>query len=414
MSFSPLEATKLYLSKAFKVLEISPRIQKLLLTPYREIKVEVPIERDNGEIEIYMGYRVQHNNARGPMKGGIRYHPEVDGEEVSNLASLMTWKTAVVNIPFGGAKGGITCAPREMSERELEKLTRRFTERLHIVLGPDIDIPAPDVNTNAQVMAWIMDEYSKYCGYCPPVVTGKPVAVGGIEGREEATGRGVFLATKHALAANQETIENKTFLIQGFGNVGSWAAKFIHEHGGKIIAVSDAFGGLSHPQGIDIPKLIHYQNNNPNRSIVGFPEADAMEKEKLFQLSADVLIPAALGGVITKEIAQNLNVRYIIEGANGPTLPDADEILFQKEVIVVPDIYANAGGVTVSYFEWVQNIQRFAWTHQKVVQELDRIMEKAWKKIREIAARKNLDLRTAAFVLGVGRVGKTVALRGIT
>lgn len=408
-----LEATNIYLERAFQVLDLSPSLRKLMLTPSRVVKVEVPIELDNGEVESFLGFRIQHSDARGPMKGGIRYHPHVDEDEVASLASLMTWKTAIANIPYGGAKGGIACNPREMSEKELERLTRKFTQKIRLVIGPDMDIPAPDMNTNAQVMAWIMDEYSKYEGHTPAVVTGKPVAIGGIEGRTEATGRGVYIATREVLKSNGQSIEGKTFAIQGFGNVGSYAAYFIHQGGGKIVGVTDIMGGVQNPEGLDIPKLKEYVEQNPKRSVVGFPEAEPLEKEAIFSMDVDILIPAALGGVITKENMQDIRASYIVEAANSPIYPEAHDYLTQKGVQIVPDIYANSGGVTVSYFEWAQNIQRYAWSEVKVIEELEKIMLDAWKKIWKLTQKRNLDYRTAAFVIGVGRVGKAIALRGI-
>lgn len=407
------EATNYYLQKAFDVLDLNQRFQKILMQPNRVVKVQIPIERENGEVEPFTGFRIQHSEVRGPMKGGMRYHQEVNEDEVSSLASLMTWKTAVVDIPFGGAKGGICCTPQDMTERELEKLTRKFIQKIHQVIGPDQDIPAPDVNTNAQVMAWMMDEYSKYEGHSPAVVTGKPITLGGIEGRTEATGRGVYIATRELLKANREEVKGKTFAIQGFGNVGSFSAHFIHEAGGKIVAVSDVYGGIADPEGLNIPKLIQYQGKNENHSIVGFPGSDAIKNEDLLVLEVDVLIPAALGGVITRDNASEIKSRYIVEAANGPTLPRGHEILIKKGIQVLPDIFTNAGGVTVSYFEWAQNIQRFAWTEVRVIEELEKIMVSSWKKIQKFQQEKSLDLRTAALVLGVGRVGKAIALRGI-
>ncbi|RME86592.1 MAG: glutamate dehydrogenase [Planctomycetota bacterium] len=408
-----LEATNTYLERAFKVLDLSPHLKKLMITPSRVVKVEIPIEMDNGEVESFLGFRIQHSDARGPMKGGIRYHHHVDEEEVASLASLMTWKTAVVNIPYGGAKGGIACKPREMSEKELERLTRKFVQKIHLIIGPDIDIPAPDVNTNAQVMAWIMDEYSKYEGHTPAVVTGKPITIGGIQGRTEATGRGVYIATREVLKSNGDTLEGKKVAIQGFGNVGSYAAHFIHQGGGKVVAVTDVLGGVQNMDGLDIPKLIRYVEENPQRSVVGFPEAEPLDGDAIFGLDVDILIPAALGGVLTKENMKEVRASYIIEAANSPTYPEAHDYLVQKGVHIVPDIYANAGGVTVSYFEWAQNIQRYAWTEVKVIEEQERIMLAAWKKIWNLTQKKNLDYRTAAFVIGVGRVGQAIALRGI-
>ena len=392
-------------------MDLPANIERLLVTPTRELQVQVSIERDNGEVDTFIGYRVQHNNARGPMKGGLRYHPAVDLDEVRSLASLMTWKTAIVKLPYGGAKGGIACDPQQFSEPELNRLTRTFTDQIHDVIGPDRDIPAPDVNTNAQVMAWLMDQYSKYNGHSPAVVTGKPLDLYGSAGREEATGRGVALMCREALADLGLSIEGSTFVIQGFGNVGSWAAQILHQLGGKIIAVSDVGGGIHDPAGIDIDALrTHVANTG---SVVGFADCAAIDNESILLLECDVLIPAALGGVLTADNAHEVQTRLIVEGANSPTMPDADHIFRERDIPVVPDILANAGGVTVSYFEWVQNIQQFTWTEERVNNELESIMVSSYRTVREIATTKKLPLRTAAFTLAIGRVGKATVLRGI-
>jgi glutamate dehydrogenase (NAD(P)+) len=335
----------------------------------------------------------------------------VDLDEVRSLASLMTWKTAIVKLPYGGAKGGIACDPQQFSEPELNRLTRTFTDQIHDVIGPDRDIPAPDVNTNAQVMAWLMDQYSKYNGHSPAVVTGKPLDLYGSAGREEATGRGVALMCREALADLGLSIEGSTFVIQGFGNVGSWAAQILHQLGGKIIAVSDVGGGIHDPAGIDIDALrTHVANTG---SVVGFADCAAIDNESILLLECDVLIPAALGGVLTADNAHEVQTRLIVEGANSPTMPDADHIFRERDIPVVPDILANAGGVTVSYFEWVQNIQQFTWTEERVNNELESIMVSSYRTVREIATTKKLPLRTAAFTLAIGRVGKATVLRGI-
>jgi glutamate dehydrogenase (NAD(P)+) len=392
-------------------MDLSDRIQALLLNPYREIIVNIPLEMDSGEIRTFTGYRIQHSNARGPMKGGLRYHPEVDLEEAKSLASLMTWKTAVVDIPFGGAKGGITVDPRQLSDRENERLTRKFIQQIHENIGPMKDIPAPDVNTNAQVMAYIVNEYSKFAGYSPAVVTGKPLDLHGSEGREEATGRGVVYITEEALRTSNMTIPMCSFVVQGFGNVGSHTCRLLAEQGGKVIATSDVNGGLYNPDGLDIPELLAWVAKY--RTIKGFPGGREIANEELLTLSCDVLIPAALGHVLTGANANEVKARVIVEAANAPITPDADEIFEKRGIMVVPDILANAGGVTVSYFEWTQNIQQFRWEHEKVNQELRRIMLKAFQTVYKLATEKKLSLRTAAFIVGIGRVGKATVLQGI-
>ncbi|KAG5533647.1 hypothetical protein RHGRI_027734 [Rhododendron griersonianum] len=318
-------------------------------------QVECTIPKDDGSLVSYIGFRVQHDNARGPMKGGIRYHPEVDPDEVNALAQLMTWKTAVADIPYGGAKGGIGCTPKELSTSELERLTRVFTQKIHDLIGVNVDVPAPDMGTNAQTMAWILDEYSKFHGHSLAVVTGKPLDLGGSLGREAATGRGVVFATEALLAEHGKSIKGLTFSIQGFGNVGSWAARLIHERGGKVVAVSDITGAITNPSGIDIPNLVNHKE--ATGSLNNFDGGDAMDPDEVLVSECDVLIPCALGGVLNRENAGKVRAKFIVEAANHPTDPEADEILSKKGVIVLPDIYANSGGVTVSYFEWVQKQQ---------------------------------------------------------
>lgn len=411
MTMTPFEATSHYFGEAAREMDLSAPVEKLLITPLRELQVEVALERDDGTLKTFLGYRVQHDNARGPMKGGIRYHPEVNPDEVRSLASLMTWKTAVVNVPYGGAKGGVSCDPAELSTAEQERLTRKFVDRIHDLIGPHIDIPAPDVNTNAQVMAWIMDQYSKYHGHSPAVVTGKPVDLYGSHGREAATGRGVVIATRETLAEEDREIEGSSFAVQGFGNVGSHAARLLHRLGGRLIAASDAHGGILDREGLDVPALLEHVGETG--TVTGFPDADEISNAELLALDCDVLIPAALGGVFTQENAEEIRARIIVEGANGPTMPEADRIFRERGIEVVPDIYANAGGVTVSYFEWVQNIQQFRWDEERVNGELEKIMVDAYRTIRRISRERDVSLRTAAFILAIGRVGKATVLRGI-
>ncbi|XP_030935875.1 glutamate dehydrogenase A [Quercus lobata] len=405
-----LAATNRNFRHASRLLGLDSKIEKSLLIPFREIKVECTIPKDDGSLVSYVGFRVQHDNARGPMKGGIRYHPEVDPDEVNALAQLMTWKTAVVDIPYGGAKGGIGCNPKDLSKSELERLTRVFTQKIHDLIGIHTDVPAPDMGTNAQTMAWILDEYSKFHGHSPAIVTGKPIDLGGSLGREAATGRGVVYATEALLAEHGKSIKDLTFAIQGFGNVGSWVARLIHEKGGKVIAVSDITGAVKNPSGIDIKELLKYKERTG--SLKDFNGGDAMDAHELLVHECDVLIPCALGGVLNRENAAEVKAKYIIEAANHPTDPDADEILCKKGVLILPDIYANAGGVTVSYFEWVQNIQGFMWDEEKVNRELKRYMTRGFQNVKNMCKSHDCNLRMGAFTLGVNRVARSTVLRG--
>ena len=398
--------------RAAKMLNLGERIEQLLLNPNREVKVEVAIELDNGQVATFSGYRIQHNDARGPMKGGLRYHPTVDAEDVTALASLMTWKTAVVNIPYGGAKGGINCDPIKLTSRELERVTRKFIANIREIIGPNVDIPAPDVNTNAQVMAWVMDEYSRFYGFSPAVVTGKPLDLHGSVGREEATGRGVAFVTADLMAELGRPLQGARVVIQGFGNVGSFAALFLHQAGAKVIAVSDVSGGLRHAEGLPIPALFDYAKANKG-SLTGFSGAEAIGSDEVFSTPCDIFIPAALGGVLTAERAEALPASMVIEAANAPTTPEGDAILARRHIPVVPDILANAGGVTVSYFEWVQNIQQFHWDIERINSELRSLMTKAYQDVSQLAKKHHVSQRTAAYVLALGRVAKATAMRGI-
>lgn len=409
--YDALAAERHYFNQAADVLGLSANMRILLQTPLREVKCQVAIERDNGEIATFIGYRVQHDKSRGPMKGGLRYHPAVDAAEVLSLASLMTWKTAVVNLPYGGAKGGISVDPHVLSPGEMERITRKFVDEIHDLVGPDKDIPAPDMGTNAQVMAWFANQYEKFYGFQPACVTGKPVDLHGSEGREEATGRGVVITTEALMQRAGKKVAGTTFAIQGFGNVGSYAAKFLHEKEGKVVAITDMTGGVFNPEGLHIPDLIEHAR--AAGGVAGFAGADSITNEGLFAAKVDVLIPAALGGVITAANAGTVRAKYLVEAANGPCLPEADEILNRNGVLVVPDILANAGGVTVSYFEWVQNRQHFKWDLLRVRTELDRIMTSAFDRIWQLAEEKKISLRTAAYVLGIGRVGRATTLGGI-
>jgi glutamate dehydrogenase (NAD(P)+) len=409
---SQYETTVRYFDNAARLMGLSKNMQTLLLTPEREVKVQVAFERDNGEIATFIGYRIQHDSARGPMKGGLRFHYEVDADEVRALATLMTWKTAVVNLPFGGAKGGIALNTKELSQGELERVTRKFVDATHDILGPDSDIPAPDMGTNAQVMAWFMHQYQKYHGFNPACVTGKPLELHGSEGREEATGRGVATLTAAFLQRLKHNIEGASVALQGFGNVGSFAAQFLHAKGAKIVALSDQFGGITNRNGLDIPALLQFSRDH--ESVKEFPGGEPISNEELLTSAVDVLIPAALGGVLTKHNARNVRAKYIVEAANGPTEIDADDIFEDRKLLVLPDILANAGGVTASYFEWVQNRQHFRWDLTRVRTELDRILIESFEKIWKIAEDKKVSLRTAAYLLGIGRVGRATVLAGIS
>ncbi|MBN4080983.1 glutamate dehydrogenase [Caldithrix abyssi] len=386
-------------------------IRDSLKMPDRELMVEVPLRRDDGSIEVLKGYRVQHNNSRGPYKGGIRYHHEVDLDEVRSLAALMTWKTAAVDIPYGGGKGGICIVPEKYSVRELERVSRRFFRGIGPIIGPNKDIPAPDVNTNAQVMAWFMDEYGQHHGHTPSVVTGKPIDLGGSLGREEATGRGTAIITREVANRYGLDLNGATVAIQGFGNVGSYAGKFLSELGCKIIAVSDVNGGLHEPDGFDVPNLFDY--NYVHHTVQNCGQGQAISNDDLLRVECDFLIPAALGGVIHKMNAESLNCKWVIEAANGPLTPPAIDILYDAGIKVMPDIITNAGGVTVSYFEWVQNLQQFKWTKDEVAERLEKKMVDAFNETAELCDKKEISLRMAAFSVAIDRVAQSFELRGV-
>jgi len=407
----PSESTNLYFNQAADQLKMPEWMRKLLITPKREVTVQVAFERDNGNIETVLGYRVQHDNSRGPMKGGLRYHPSVDLDEVRALASLMTWKTAVVELPYGGAKGGIAIDPKTLSSKEIERMTRSFVDEIHEIVGPDTDIPAPDMGTNYQVMSWFRNQWEKYHGFNPAVITGKPVEEYGAKGREEATGRGVgILAVKFLKRINVRPDQCRT-AIQGFGNVGSHASKFLFESAFPVVAVSDISGTFYNPKGLNIPEMFSYSLKNGNR-LEGYAGAEKLPGEALLELDVDLLIPAALGDVVTKENAGKVRAKSIIEAANGPVDPEADAILASKQVMILPDILANAGGVTVSYFEWVQNRQHYRWTLDRVRQELDRTLSDAFENVWQHSATNDVSLRTAAFMLAIARVQRATELAG--
>ena len=407
------EATRIYFDRAAGELDLSESIRRLLLTAKREVQVQIPVELDSGEVATYIGYRVQHNDARGPMKGGLRYHPQVDLDEVRALAALMTWKTAVVNLPYGGAKGGIAIDPSKLSPRELERVTRRFVDAIHDLFGPDVDIPAPDMGSTPEVMAWIMNQYDKYHGFSPACVTGKPVDYHGLPGRDEATGRGVGSLTLKLLSRLGRKIPGTTIAIQGFGNVGTHTAKFLRDAECRIVAVSDAHGGFFKADGLDVLDLLRHAQANGGR-LDGYRGGDALTNAELLATECDVLIPAALGGVLTKANAAAVRAPIIVEAANAPVEPDADAVFESRGVTLLPDILVNAGGVTASYFEWVQNRQQYQWGIDRVRQELDRILGDAFEQVWQLAKSRKVSLRTAAYMVGVGRVARATVLGGMT
>ena len=394
---------------AVEKLGLKSNIARALEIPDRELKVEIPFRKDNGEIDSVVGYRVQHNNTRGPFKGGIRYHQHVDIEEVRSLATLMTWKTSLVDIPYGGGKGGIEIDPSRYSKTELERISRKFFRAIDPIIGVNIDIPAPDVNTNAQVMSWFMDEYSQTHGYTPGIVTGKPLELGGSEGREAATGRGTAIITREAAEKWNINLKGAKVVIQGFGNVGSYAAKFLHEYGCKIIGVSDISGGLHDPEGFDLDALFDY--NYKNRTIDGYQQGKKITNDQLLALECDFLIPAALGSAITDKNVDSLNCKIIIEAANGPVTGEAADKLWEKKIAIIPDILTNAGGVTVSYFEWVQNLQQFKWPEEEINEKLEQKMVNAFNEVYSIRENKKVPMRIASFMVAIDRVSTAYNLR---
>ena len=398
--------------EAARLLNLDPGIWKILTHPKRQIIVSCPVMMDSGEIKVFTGYRVQYNITLGPAKGGIRYHPDVSLDEVTTLAAWMTWKCAVAHIPFGGGKGGVICDPATMSPRELEALTRRYITEIIEAIGPEKDVPAPDVNTNDQVMAWIMDTYSMHVGHTETaVVTGKPIEMGGSLGRREATGRGVMIVAREAAKHLGFDIKGATVAVQGFDNVGSVSADLLSKAGAKVVAVTDSKGGVYNAQGLDITKLLDYAK--AHKTIAGFPGGDPLAPESIWALDVDVLIPAALENQITMENAPRIKARLVIEGANGPTTPDAHQHLHDRGVLVVPDILANSGGVTVSYFEWVQDRYGYFWEEDDVTTRLEKKMCEAFNAVREKAQAYKVDFRTAAYIVAISRVGAVTKLRGM-
>ncbi len=408
---NPFAAVTYFFERAADHIGLGDDMREILRSSYREISVQVPVRMDDGNIVVFMGYRVQHNGARGPYKGGIRYHSTADLNEVRALAALMTWKTALVDLPFGGAKGGIQCEPHLMSQSELQRMTRRFMLAISYVLGVNRDIPAPDLNTNAQTMAWMMDAYGQRYGYTPGIVTGKPVELGGSFGRDAATGRGVVIVAEQASRYLDRPLGGASVAIQGFGNVGSWTARLIGEHGCKVVAVSDVRGGIYAPGGLDIRKVMtHVQETG---SVLDCAGTEPVSNEDLLLLDVDWLIPAALGGVISGRNADKIKAKVVVEAANHPVTPEADAILADHGVVVLPDIMANSGGVTVSYFEWTQNIQQYRWEEDRVNNELRRIMTKMFDDVAGFMEQhEKASWREAAFALGVERVAHAVQLRG--
>jgi len=409
---TPYEMALAQYDRAVRHLRLKRGIEAYLRVPRRELTVNFPVRMDDGSVQIFTGYRVHHSTARGPTKGGIRYHPAVTLDEVRALAMWMTWKCAVVNLPYGGAKGGVVVDPKRLSPQELETLTRRYATEIAVLMSPEGDIPAPDVNTTPQIMAWIMDTYSMQRGHAvPAVVTGKPVPVGGSLGRAEATGRGVAVAAREALERLGRDLTGVRVAIQGFGNVGSVSARLLHAAGARVVAVSDSRGGRWHPAGLDPARLLRHKAESG--TVADFPAGEPIDNEALLAADCDVLIPAALEQQLTAANADRVRARLVVEGANGPTTPEADAILAERGVQVVPDILANAGGVIVSYFEWVQDLQAFFWTEDEINTRLERLMVRAYQEVVATAAERGVDLRTAALIRAIGRVAEAVMILGI-
>jgi glutamate dehydrogenase (NAD(P)+) len=407
---SNLDIVRHYFDIAADRLELADDVRVVFWTPYREVTVQIPVRLSDGKVHVFSGYRIQHNGARGPYKGGIRFHPEVDIDEVRALASLMTWKTAVAGVPFGGAKGGVNCPARDLESSELQKIARSFMDKIEKVLGPTRDIPAPDVNTNAQTMAWLMDEYGKLHGHTPAICTGKPIALEGSYGREAATGRGCVYMFREAAPHLGLSPADTTFAVQGFGNVGSWAARIMQQLGSKMVAVSDANGAIRSDEGIDANAL--YDHISKGGDITEFEGAEEISADDLIGVPCDVLIPAALGGMIHESNADKVQCKVLVEGANSPTTPAADRILTDKDVYVIPDVMANAGGVVVSYFEWVQNLQHFRWDEREVNDKLGTVMRRAYREVSSRAKEERLHLREAAYMVGLERVVDAARTRG--
>ncbi len=407
---SNLDIVRHYFDIAADHLGLADDLRVVFWSPYREVTVQIPVRLSDDKIHVFSGYRIQHNGARGPYKGGIRFHPEVDIDEVRALASLMTWKTAVAGIPYGGAKGGVNCPAGKMQPDEVQKVARSFMDKIEKILGPTRDIPAPDINTNAQVMAWMMDEYGKLHGHTPAIVTGKPIELEGSLGREAATGRGCVFMFREAAPHLGLSPADTTFVVQGFGNVGSWAARIMQQLGAKMIAVSDVHGAIRSDAGIDANALHDWLGQG--NKITDFEGVDSIAPDDLIAVPCDVLIPAALGGMIHEGNADRIDCKMLVEGANSPTTPVADQILRDKGTYIIPDVMANAGGVVVSYFEWVQNLQHFRWEEREVNDKLGTIMRRAYREVSARSKEESLDLREAAYLVGIERVVEAARLRG--
>jgi glutamate dehydrogenase (NAD(P)+) len=405
-----LEIVNHYFHRACDRLELADDLRTVFWEPYREVTVQVPVKLSDGRVHVFSGYRIQHNGARGPYKGGIRFHPEVDIDEVRALASLMTWKTAIAGVPYGGAKGGVNCPADKLAAREVQQISRSFMDKIEKILGPTRDIPAPDVNTNAQVMAWLMDEYGKLHGHTPAIVTGKPIALEGSYGREAATGRGCVYMFREAAPHLGMTPSETTFAVQGFGNVGSWGARIMQQLGCTMVAASDANGAIRNDAGIDANELQDFISNGGR--MPDFEGGDSIDPDDLVAVPCDVFIPAALGGMIHEGNADRVQCRMVIEGANSPTTPAADRILTEKGVYMIPDVMANAGGVVCSYFEWVQNLQHFRWDEREVNDKLGTVMRRAYREVSARAKQENLPLREAAYLIGIERVVEAARTRG--
>jgi len=411
-AINPWQVAQQQFDLAADKLNLDPGLRRVLREPRRELTVHFPVKMDDGSVQVFTGYRVQHNLGRGPAKGGIRYHQDVDLDEVKALSMWMTWKCAVVGIPYGGGKGGVIVDPKKLSRKELEGLTRRFATEIEVLIGPERDIPAPDVNTNAQVMAWIMDTYSMHQGYTVPgVVTGKPISLGGSEGRNEATARGTVFCIMEAVAHLGMDINRSRVAVQGFGNAGAIAARLVAEEGATVVAVSDSTGGIHNPAGLDIPRVINWKKEHG--TVQGFPGASDVTNAELLEVDCDILIPAALENQITSRNADQVKARIVAEAANGPTTPEADVELHRRGVFVIPDILCNAGGVTVSYFEWVQDLNRDHWSEGIVNAKLKEIMVRSFNEVISTAEREECDNRTAAYLLAVQRVADATAMRGL-
>jgi glutamate dehydrogenase (NAD(P)+) len=409
---NPYRIAQIQFDIAAEYLKLDQGLRQILRTPKRVLEVSIPTKMDNGQVKVFSGYRVQHNVARGPAKGGIRYHPAVTLDEVKALAAWMTWKTATVNIPYGGGKGGVICDPKRMTKSELERMTRRYTSEILPLIGPEKDIPAPDMYTDAQTMAWIMDTYSMTKGYSTlGVVTGKPLSIGGSEGRNEATARGCLVAVEEACRVKKMSIRGSSVAIQGFGNAGSLAAKLFAEKKARVIAISDSRGGVFNSRGIDPLKAMRYKERSG--TVVGMPGTSRISNDELLALKCDILIPAALENVITLNNADQIKAKIVAEAANGPTTPHADEVLARKGIMLLPDILANAGGVTVSYFEWVQDLQSFFWSEAEVNAKLESVMRRAFAEVHESARKHRTHMRTGAYCLAVGRVADATLVRGL-